>query len=470
MQSEEMEKESLNKKLWPVMLVALNKTLDSPWAWFLWNMVVISNLFWPGDPFHATEMALWYGTIYIIGACSRFIYGSLADRFSRVKILSINQILPSFMSLLYAFTPVGLGNVSFAYFYGIAIIREFFTGENPVINSFIDDAVFEKNRSKAFGLIQMISQFVCPIMAILCAIFFKDYWRLYFIIVGIIGVASGFVILMKGKDPKRASERPELKNILKTTEFAYKYQINVQTIKSTFLSRTNLVAFFEGIFSQIMLSVPQFLTVTYLQSAPHNWAPLTMTLYLFIFSIPGMFVGNIFLAPKSDKYATKNLKNRIKIIMGSMFIFDVLWLIVYLVPLPAFTPYQGENLGIILSSAPIIFIGILYLIGNAFTGLYNVNQKPLLQKVNLPEAQGAISSANQFLETIGVGVGVLISGGLLALYGGNYQFTVLTLMIVGFVGIFLWSFAVKSIEGDTKRISDILIKRSEEIANKKTDK
>lgn len=37
-------------------------------------------------------------------------------------------------------------------------------------------------------------------------------------------------------------------------------------------------------------------------------------------------------------------------------------------------------------------------IARSVVGLWNINQAPILQKVNLPEAQGAISSANQFLE------------------------------------------------------------------------
>ena len=41
--------------------------------------------------------------------------------------------------------------------------------------------------------------------------------------------------------------------------------------------------------------------------------------------------------------------------------------------------------------------------------------------------------------------------------------TVMFLMIIGTGGAFLWLYTLKTIDGDVKRISDILSQRSEEI-------
>jgi hypothetical protein len=89
-----------------------------------------------------------------------------------------------------------------------------------------------------------------------------------------------------------------------------------------------------------------------------------------------------------------------------MFIFSL--------PLPHLTVEEGNNIAFLLSFAIIWILGVNALIARSLSGLYAINQPPILQKINLPEAQGLISSANQFLELIGNGTGPILAGVLLA--------------------------------------------------------
>nr|MDO8118643.1 hypothetical protein [Candidatus Sigynarchaeota archaeon] len=92
--------------------------------------------------------------------------------------------------------------------------------------------------------------------------------------------------------------------------------------------------------------------------------------------------------------------------------------------------------------------------------VYIINQTPLLQKVNLPEAQGTVSSIDRFFEILSVGIGSILSGFLLAAFNGNYQLTVAVLTVIGACGALLWLGGYKLIDKDLERISNILAQRA----------
>ena len=97
--------------------------------------------------------------------------------------------------------------------------------------------------------------------------------------------------------------------------------------------------------------------------------------------------------------------------------------------------------------------------------IYAINQPPILQNINLPEAQGKISSANQFLELIGSGLGPIIGGLLLTNNNQNFQLTVLISVCIGIIGALAWLFGAKSINTDVQRISSMLSERAVELKN-----
>jgi predicted MFS family arabinose efflux permease len=104
--------------------------------------------------------------------------------------------------------------------------------------------------------------------------------------------------------------------------------------------------------------------------------------------------------------------------------------------------------------------------GRGVLGLWNINQPPIIQVINLPEAQGTITSANQFLETIGHGTGTILAGLLLYLFGGNYQITALITMSLGIIGGLMWLLATIWVKKDVERISTILKQRARELSHK----
>jgi len=103
---------------------------------------------------------------------------------------------------------------------------------------------------------------------------------------------------------------------------------------------------------------------------------------------------------------------------------------------------------------------IIVMFGYMMMNVYIINQTPLLQKVNLPEAQGTVSSIDRFFEILSVGIGSILSGTLLAAFNGNYQLTVAVLTAIGSCGALLWLFGYKVIDKDIGRIGTILAQRA----------
>jgi len=436
------------------------------------NFLIFSNIMWPGEGFHATELGIMVGAGMYGMAISGILFGILADKYSRIVLMSFTEIIFGVGLFFNGLAPAGLGTPTFIFFLVFNLVRSFASGGfYPIINSFTNDAVEEKQRSQFFGILQALFQLFQIIGMVISAFLFQNlFWREYFWFTGSIFIIFGFVILLKGKEPKRAASHDELKHILSDENIKYEYKLNRETIKSTVFTPTNLIAFIEGVFTTILLMVPDFLFIPYIQEHPHNISPLVSSIYMIIFGLPGGLFGSLALAKLSDKLAKRNIKNRIYMIVLSIAILFGFYIVIFNLPIPHISEEDGENL-LIVFSFPIVWVmGSLAFLARAVVGLWNINQPPILQAINLPEAQGMISSANQFLELIGSGTGPIIAGFLLGSFNQNYQITVSITMSIGIIGGLLWLLASKWVNKDVERISNILKQRGIELRKNNKDK
>jgi MFS family permease len=456
----------LVKRLWPTFTIynSLAFTISTIFI----NVIIVSNIIWPGEVFHATEFGFLSGVWTFAMAFSGIFFGLMADRFSRVTIMGISEIIFGMSWLGNAFVPEGLGLITYFWFFLFIIVRGFASGGFfPTINSHVNDSIEEKERSQFFGILQALFQFFQILGMLISAIMLQNqFWTQFFSISGIAFIIFGLIILFKANEAKRGSAQKELKDILQGTDIKYEYKLNKDTFKTTILSTTNIIAFIEGIFTTVLLSVPDFLLVPYIESDPHNFSPFITSLFMIIFSLPGGLIGSIALAKLSDRLALKNIKNRIYMIIFSIVTLFFLFIAIFNVNLPHLTPEQGNDF-ILLVTFPVFWlIGLISFFARFVIGLWNINQPPILQAINLPEAQGLISSANQFLENIGSGLGYSMAGFLLVFFNYNYQITVILTMSIGITGAFLWFLATFRINNDVNTISTILKKRGVELTQK----
>ena len=184
-------------------------------------------------------------------------------------------------------------------------------------------------------------------------------------------------------------------------------------------------------------------------------------MFLVIFGLTGGLVGTIILARLCDKFAKDHPIRRIPIIVLSIVVGLVMYALIFFLPIPHSTVEEGKDITYLMSLPILWVMGIVYFTSRSVFSLYIINQAPILQEINLPEAQGRIVSWNQFLESLGRGIAPLIAGILLVTTGMNYQLVIMITVLCIIPGIVLWMLALRWISDDSQIIKDILLERAE---------
>jgi len=425
-------------------------------------VVPLSSLFWPGDPFHALEMGILISTMFWPLSVAGILYGKLIDKYNRIKIFYSVALVRGSCIFMLTFTLMGLGFSSWLYFYIFILIFAFAAGGNyPTLVSLAHDIVPKEMRSRFFGVYNLI-RFVFQLIGFVFVGFLVQIglWRLIFVIMGLALISSGTLMYMRIEEPKRGAQRQELKHLVKEDNVEYDFQMDKQSIRETMLSPTNKIALIEGIFTSIYLGSLTILFLPYIQTPPHNISPLATGIFLAFFGLLGGILGQLYLASISDKFSQEKHIRRIYFIVVSLSLGAFFFVLLFLIPLPHLTVEQGENLILFISNPIMWIMGLIYLSSTSVSALYNINQPPLLQDINLPEAQGQITAWNRFLETIAWGMGPMISGILITISGENYQLVAIIIGLFAVPGIALWIYGLRTYSEDMERINEILRERS----------
>jgi len=398
-------------------------------------------------------------------AVSGLFIGRLADKFSRKYLLIIMVSLIAAGRFLNGFAPMG-ESISYGYFLFCFVLTGFgLGGIEPIILSYTNDALSQEKRSRFFGIQESSRQVGATFGTILSAILFQmGYWKLYFWIAGIILFIIMIILWIYLKEPKRGqNSQKDLSNLLNSTDIVYEYQLNAKTVKITIFSPTNIIAFIEGIFTWLIFSIAIYMIYPYLQSEPYNISPIANGILMIIFGMPGAIFGGIVFGKISDTLGKRNIKWRVLLIIFSIITLFVSIVLVFVIPLQPLTPEEGNNIILLFSYPSGWIFGLIIFTIRAVLGIYNVNQNPIIQAINLPEAQGTVSSWGQFLETIANGLGPVIAGYILSVNEGNYFEAAWITLVLGIPGAILWMFAFKFINADVARVQGILKLRAKEL-------
>ncbi len=457
-----------NKILLPIYLLAGLFSISFSGIYIL--VMPLSLLFWPGEPYHALEMGILITSMFWVMSGSGIFFGRLIDKYSRKRIFFIVSMVRGFCMIMLSFATMAKGIDSWLYFYFFIFIFSFFAGGNyPTVISLSHDIVPISQRSRFFGIYGIV-RYIFQLIGFLISGYLvqEGYWRFFFSGIGIALIISGRIMVFKIKEPKRGAQREELSEILKEDSIEYNFQINKEMMLKTMLSKTNLIVLIEGIFTNVFLGSLTILFLPYIQGEPHNFAPFTTAVFLASFGLIAGILGKIILARLSDKLCYGKEIRRLYFIIFALAIGAFSFVFMFYLPLPHLTIKEGKDIIYFFSFPTIWIMGAIYLSANSISSLYDVNQPPLLQEINLPEAQGQIVSWNRLLENIGFGSGPLITGILISISGQNYQIVALFIGLFTMPGIFLWIFAFKWYHRDKTVIKNILKQRAEIIkANKK---
>ncbi len=430
-------------------------------------VVPLSSLFWPDEPYHALEMGFLITSMFWVISIAGLFFGRLIDKYSRTNILFLISLLRGISMIMLSFTTIGLGLRSWLYFYVFTFIIGFSAGGNfPTIVSLSHDLVPVNHRSRFFG-IHKITRNSFQLMGFLLTgmLIYFNAWRFFFSGIGIAILISGILMKLKIKEPKRGIQRSELTHILQEESIIYKYQLDRQMMMETIFSKTNIVALIEGIFTSMYMGSLTILFLPYIQTEPHNISPLATGIFLALFGLTGGLIINLLLARLSDNMSKEKSENRLYLIIFSVGGGALTFVLLFFIPLPELTVEQGNDILFIFSHPIIWLMGLIYVTTSSISALYDINQPPILQEINLPEAQGQIMAINRLLESIGFGSGPLIAGILIYFTNQNYQIVALLIGLFSIPGMILWIFGIHWYQEDSKKIRKILLERAQELKN-----
>jgi MFS family permease len=453
---------SFNKIFWPLYL--LNGFQSVAYGAMIVLVVPLALIIWPNDPadIHALEMGILYTTLSWSSSFAGLLFGRFIDKYSRKRIIIIISLFRGISMFMLGFAIKGGEVNTWWYFFTFIALFGFFAGGSwPAINSLSNDIVPKDHRSRFFGVYQIVLN-TTNIIGWLIATFLVQIglWRYFFWGIGLLILLGGLIFAIHNEEPKRGAQEEELYHILQDDSIDYDFQIDKEMMRKTMLSKTNSVALIEGIFTCILMSSLNFLILNYVQNPPYNLAPFSIGVFMIVFGLTGGLVGQIFLSRVSDKIAVKNPVRRLPIIVVAIIGGLISFALFFYIPWIPMTPEQGKNIAYIMTLPTMWIMGALFFTSRSIFSLYIVNQSPVIQQINLPEAQGQIVSWNQFLEQFGRGIGPLLCGILLVNTNTNYQITVLIVVLCIVPGVILWILAMKWFPNDRENIKNILTQRA----------
>lgn len=455
------QKHRYNHILWPIYF--LNGFQSIAWGGIIFLIVPISRIIWPGDPSHALEMGIMITTLSWSASISGLLLGFYIDKYSRKKILYFISIFRGIAIILLGFGIEGGEGLTYVYFLVFIAIFGIFAGLSwPTVISLSNDIVPKEHRSRFFGSYEIVRSLTMTFGFVFGALLMQTgYWRLFFWITGSGIIIFGIIYNIQSEEPKRGSQEEELMHILKDDNFSYDYKISREMMKQTMFSKTNIVALIEGIFTWILMGSINFLILNLIQNEPHNISEFSTSVFMVLFGLTGGILGQLILARLSDKLAQKYMNARVIMIIFALIGGIITFALFFFIPWPYLTVEQGKDVLYLMSYPAIWLMGALFFFSRSIFSLYVVNQSPVLQHINLPEAQAQIVSWNQFLENLGRGIGPAISGILLVVTQYDYQQTILYIILCILPGVILWAFAIKWYPQNVTEIKKILKERAD---------
>ncbi|MCK4481040.1 MAG: MFS transporter, partial [Candidatus Lokiarchaeota archaeon] len=381
---------SFNRVFWP--LYVLNGFQSVAYGAMIVLVVPLALIIWPNDPayIHALEMGILYTALSWSGAFAGLLFGKLIDKYSRKKIIIVISMFRGLSMFFLGFAVKGGGSDTWFYFFILIAIFGFFAGGSwPAINSLSNDVVPQVHRSRFFGVYQIVLN-TTNIIGWLIATFLVQIglWRFFFWGIGAFILLGGIVFTIHNEEPKRGVQQEELYHVLQDDSIEYDFQIDREMMRKTMFSKTNSVALIEGIFTCILMSSLTFLILNYVQNPPYNLAPFSIGVFMVIFGLTGGLVGQIFLSRISDKIAEKDPVRRLPIIVIAIIGGLITFALFFFIPWVPLSPEEGKNIAYIMTIPTMWVMGSLFFTSRSIFSLYVVNQSPVIQQINLPEAQG----------------------------------------------------------------------------------
>lgn len=394
------------------------------------------------------------------------VWGYLADKYSRKKVLVVGCVLWGILTILTAFVRD----------YNQLLIVRTLTGiglASIIAPSFgiISDYYAREERGKALGIFALIGvmgiAIVVPILGMLDApsltggiesdiislafiasapggvqlltnllildanakfTVFLGYWRNGFILVGILSLAVSVILFLLVKEPPKGAAEAELEG-LPVKEISEVYKISKKDVVEIIKIPTMIVLFAQGIAGVIPWTVLAAWLIHWLETAKYQ-SPGAATM-IFGLVVVGVAIGNALGGYIGDRLHKWN-PNKGRILTAQISIFMGIPLTFIILTFP-------------LKTLEYTLLGFITGVALSWSGTGAV--QPMVADVNKPEVRGTAYAIEQFFEVGFSAFGALLAGWMADVLGGGFfmqwmsPYAYIWLPILGnygFAGVMIW--------------------------------
>ncbi|MHA1649065.1 MAG: MFS transporter [Candidatus Helarchaeota archaeon] len=424
------------------------------------NLIVISHFFFGTSTFEAVEIGLLITMQLGASAVACLLFGILADRKSRKMIAIISLIIWLIGIILIIFTLHYLQLLI-----GELLVGVGFGGYTPVAQAIIGDATPSERKGRIYGWssILMLLGFFSGLML---ASVFSPNWQLPFLIAGLPLCILIVLYSIQGTQFKLGMHDDKLKAILTSdNDLTYDYCLTRDAFKKILQNKTNLLIFIEGIFSILGISIITTYFFPYLEESAAHVTPLVISLITLLIITPVNIAGIIFWGWIGDRFEKKYPRIRVLLIALSFTIATPLFIFAFWIQgTPA---SETSTLLAAFSNPGVMLFVLIFAIGYFIAVIYDPNQPPIINAINLPETRGSVFALNRFVEEVGGALGPLVVGIIFESMGQNFSIAMTLGMLFMIPGIFCWWMALKTYPSDHNTIESILEKRARLINKQK---
>lgn len=396
------------------------------------------------------QLGLVSAIYVIVGSIVAIGWGALGDIKSRKNLLTLGVFLGQIPCFLTAFVQTYWQLLVVRMFTGIGVGALY-----PISYSLISDMFKEEERGKGFSYLE-VAIGGGTILGVLVAGFFPN-WRTPFIIISLPSFVVAIVFYAIYQEPKRGEGEEEVRDLLEEGS-QYTYTLNLNALKKSFKTKTNLLVFVQGILGMLPWGVISYWLVSYLRVAK-GMTKSTASIVLLTLGI-GTMVGNIIGGAAGDYFEKKKAGGRplltsIAILLGT--VTSILLL---------FLPFSGHPT--LLEWVLLILYSIFALQFISYSG---PNVRAVLSRSNLPEDRGSVFGIFNLTDHIGKAVGPLLAGSLIIVFQGMlgyssvlaYKWTLITGALFWIPCALLWLPLISLYPKDKQHIKKTLQERKNKI-------
>jgi MFS family permease len=329
-----------------------------------------------------TQMGAVTTGALIVSAVFYPLWGYLADRFPRYKLLALASFIWGATTWLAAIAPT----------YPLFVATRATTGIDdssyPGLYSLISDYFGPKVRGKIYGVLQL-SMPLGYLIGMLLALLLGGVigWRHVFYLTGTLGLLLAVVIYLGVKEAPRGSTEPELEDL---AEMGI-YRFNWKTARDLFKKRTLILLFAQGFFGVFPWNVITYWFFVYLEKE-RGYVGDTI-LFTMVPAVLVLAAGYPVGGALGDFFFKKYLRGRVLVSATGVIIGAILMNLTINVPLEQ----QGLFMGMLVVTA----LFIPFASPNVVSTVYDIT---------LPEVRSTALATESFIEEGGAAIAPLIAG------------------------------------------------------------